>query len=169
MSSERRIRASQENGAKSRGPKTPEGKRRSSRNNLRHGLLARTVLLSNECPKAFAKLLSALEKDFQPWDTFSQSLVETMALARWRYIRVCSMEAAVLQDQLAKQQSADVQNPDRPSQTPSTQAGLAFHDLCDRSSDGVDHLARAEDRFERQYARTYDLLEKHRANRGPAK
>jgi hypothetical protein len=54
MSSLRRIRASRANGDLSRGPATPHGKLRSARTSLRHGLLARCVILEDECPKTFA-------------------------------------------------------------------------------------------------------------------
>ena len=45
MPSDRKIAANRANGALSRGPKTPEGKARSARNSLKHGLLARAILL----------------------------------------------------------------------------------------------------------------------------
>jgi hypothetical protein len=54
MFSLRRIRASRANGDLSRGPATPQGKLRSARTSLRHGLLARCVVLEDECPKTFA-------------------------------------------------------------------------------------------------------------------
>src|SRR4051794_31607217 len=49
-----RAAASRENGRKSRGPKTPQGKQRSKFNRLQHGLCAATTVLPGEDPAAFA-------------------------------------------------------------------------------------------------------------------
>ena len=54
MSSQRRIDASRANGAKRRGPVTPQGRHISS---LSHGLSANTVLLSNETSERFQQVL----------------------------------------------------------------------------------------------------------------
>ena len=52
-----RAEASRKNGAKSRGPKTPEGKARSAQNALKHGMRAQKyVLLPQEDAAAFAAL-----------------------------------------------------------------------------------------------------------------
>src|SRR5581483_12358545 len=66
MATENQIRASRANGAQSRGPVTPGGKARSSKNALRHGLLTDTVVLDNENRSAFTELLLALEAEFEP-------------------------------------------------------------------------------------------------------
>ena len=55
-----RAEASRRNGARSRGPKTPEGKAQSARNALKHGLRAqRFVVVGNEKAAEFASSLPA--------------------------------------------------------------------------------------------------------------
>ena len=66
MRSMRRIKASQLNGARSRGPKTPAGKNRSSLNAIRHGLLARCTVLEGEPPENFEIFLGQHLEKFGP-------------------------------------------------------------------------------------------------------
>ena len=68
MSSLRRILASRENGRRSRGPVTAAGKESSSQNALRHGLLARCVVLESESGEGFAALLQQHLDRLQPAD-----------------------------------------------------------------------------------------------------
>ncbi len=85
---ENQIRASRANGALSRGPATPEGKRRSSANSARHQLLSSTVVLEGEHEGRFLDLLAAFVDEYQPSTQTQMTLVETMVVARWRQLRV---------------------------------------------------------------------------------
>ena len=87
MSSDLKTQSARANGAKSRGPATPEGRAKSSRNSLRHGLSAKSVLLPAESHEQFQLLLDAHIQQFQPANPVEMDLVEAMAVARWRLRR----------------------------------------------------------------------------------
>ena len=65
MASDRQIRANRKNSEKSTGPKTPEGKRRSSRNATKWGLLAQDSVIFGERREAY----EAFRDDM--WDTWN--------------------------------------------------------------------------------------------------
>ena len=94
MSSQRRKTASRANGARSLGPKTPAGRRRSALNATRHGLLARCVLLSGESPEAFHAMLAEYTGRFVPADAVECGFIEEMAAAFWRLRRTWAVETA---------------------------------------------------------------------------
>ena len=103
MSSLRRIRASRANGARSKGPKTPEGKRRSSSNALRHGLLADCVLVGSESRSQFDSLVAGHLDRFAPVDGVEFGMIEEMASAYWRIRRLWAIERRLFDDSLARQ------------------------------------------------------------------
>jgi hypothetical protein len=81
-------------GAKSRGPKTPEGKARSAQNALKHGLRAQKfVVVSDEDPQAFAALESALVDELAPNGELQGLLATRIARAAWRLERAERIEA----------------------------------------------------------------------------
>src|ERR1043166_3069090 len=87
MISQRKLLAVRNNGSLSRGPKTPEGKARSSRNATRHGLLAKCVLLPHESRENFEVLLNQYIERFGPLDAVEEGLIEEMVAAFWRIRR----------------------------------------------------------------------------------
>ena len=97
MSSLRRILASRANGRRSRGPKTPAGKQRSSQNAMVHGLLARQVVLRNESPEAFQTLVTQHLDRLRPADGVEAGLVEEMVAAHWRMRRAWAIETRMLE------------------------------------------------------------------------
>jgi hypothetical protein len=149
MSSQRHIDSSRANGAKSRGAVTPAGKHNSSRNNLRHGLLAKSAVLEEERSEAFLELLADLTREHNAQTETQRTLVEHMAMARWRIARLWAIERELLQSEIHK--------PEHNQQSPTARVTRAFASLVER--DGVFSLLnRYEARFDRQYARSLNLL-----------
>src|SRR5438876_11357309 len=73
------------NGAKSRGPKSPATRQKSSANSLQHGLTAaNTLVLACEVPEEFKKFLDEYMAVHQPVNAAECDLVDQMAAARWR-------------------------------------------------------------------------------------
>ncbi len=76
------VKASQTNGAKSHGPKTADGKRRSSMNSIKHGLLARRLAQyeGNACRDyEYERTLKGLREEFRPRTTSEHVMVEMLA------------------------------------------------------------------------------------------
>ncbi len=149
MSSQRRIDSSRANGAKSRGPVTPEGKRASSRNAIRHGFLAKAVVLEDERTPAFYDLLADLIREHNAQTETQLNLIETMAMARWRIARLWAIEREIIQTEMDK--------PEHDGETPTAVLTKAFRALAER--DGIlGLLNRYEARLDRQYTRALNLL-----------
>jgi hypothetical protein len=88
MATEAQVLANRQNAAHSTGPRTPEGKARSSQNRLTHGLAGRHIVMSGEDPAEFDALLEALWIEHQPETATEEILVEEMAHARWKMLRI---------------------------------------------------------------------------------
>ena len=149
MPSELKSRTARENGAKSRGPKTPEGKRNSSHNGVRHGLLARRLLLDRESAARFYELVNEIRREFDPRTPAETAAVETMAWCRWRQLRLWTLENAAINYEIMKQPNpaAGEPQPDGP-----TRAVLAFRTLADHSRT-LTLLNRYETSTDRQLSR----------------
>src|ERR1051326_6466091 len=131
MATQAQIDAARRNGAKSQGPKTPEGKAISSANSLRHGLTAKAILLTNENPEAYAKLAAAYYEKFQHADDVECDLVDQMVIATWRLSRDWSNEAALFAPQMAHQTKKV--DPQYQKISPPCRYALAFRALADES------------------------------------
>ncbi len=103
----RRIRASRANGARSRGPRSQSGKARSSQNAIRHGLLAKCVVMAGESSQGFDAILQQHLARFAPVDGVDQGFIEEMAAASWRIRRSWAMETRLFDDAVAAQPPGD--------------------------------------------------------------
>jgi hypothetical protein len=155
-SSEKKIAANRANAAKSTGPKTPRGKRNSSRNGIRHGVLAKAILIDGESRDNLLKLCQALDEEYKPETPTEIALVTSATAARWRLIRLWMMESAGMVYEQRRQTDAEE------SRDPTTCAMLAFRSLNENSRH-AELMVRYESRLDRQYHRAIDRLQQIRA------
>jgi hypothetical protein len=99
--SERKLAANRANALKSTGPRTPEGKARSSRNALKHGLYSGAMLavapVSRTERDTFRFVMAQLVHSFEPRTTFEHLLLERLGLAFLRVLRASYVEAGAIQ------------------------------------------------------------------------
>jgi len=157
ITTEKRAEAARINGAKSRGPKTPEGKARSSQNSLKHGAYSRcALLLANEEAPVFDSFRDAFLAKFQPADPVETSLVDEMVFARWRMRRYWFAQDATIDLELIRQIPFIEQEFDHISEP--GRLSRAITTLVDDSG-SLDFLHRVESRCNRQFHRALkDLL-----------
>ncbi len=102
--SERKIRANRENSLKSTGPKTERGKRTVSRNAIKHGFLAREVVITDgygeESLEEYHALLDGLFTSYEPVDIVEENLVHIIGASLWRKARVIRAENGEIRRQL---------------------------------------------------------------------
>ena len=83
--SPQKLASNRRNGPKSRGPTTARGKRNSSWNSLKHGLLSRRpVEFDDQTAEEFSHLLTSLRRDLQPVGSLEELLVEKIAYSYWQ-------------------------------------------------------------------------------------
>jgi hypothetical protein len=93
-----RAEASRKNGAKSCGPKTPEGKARSAQNALKHGLRSQKhVVLPGESAAEFEALEAAIIEELAPQGALQAVLARRVVAAAWRLERAERIEAGLFE------------------------------------------------------------------------
>jgi hypothetical protein len=97
--SEARIRASQANGARSKGPTTDEGKARSRCNSYKHGLTATVVLPANDAAEV-ERLSLAYRDELKAEGEVGHALAHRMAVMSVRMDRCVDQETAALTDRV---------------------------------------------------------------------
>lgn len=85
------------NAQHSTGPVTAEGKARSARNSLQHGLTSRTVVLPHESEEDYEALKRDFEQQYQPETGFERQQVARMVDCWWKLARANRIEAEFMQ------------------------------------------------------------------------
>jgi hypothetical protein len=123
MTSELKSATARANGAKSRGPKSPETRQKSSRNSLTHGFTARhTMVLECEDSDEFLAMVADYVADYQPGSPVEENLVNEMAAARWRTMRLRMIEVAMLDSEINRPHLQTIRG--RNPQTPAIRSRL---------------------------------------------
>ena len=110
MSSLKQIEANRRNALKSTGPTTPEGKRHSRCNAVRHGLTAETVIAALEDSEDYEAFEAAVISDYDAESAVERELVLRLASVLWRLRRATGIETALFE-------SVSDQNGAQPSNT----------------------------------------------------
>jgi hypothetical protein len=153
MATQNQIRANRANALRSTGPKTDEGKKASSRNSTRHGMLSQTVVLDGESQDRFEDFLINLTAQLKPRSEAEASIVETMAIARWKQMRIWGVQKAGFDLEMTQLNSS--------CNIPATRAYMVFKKLADNSR-VLDLQHRYETGYDRQFCRAYAFFLKLR-------
>src|SRR5712691_2325705 len=89
-----RSSSSAHSNSKALGPRTRQGKQKSSRNATKHGVLSKVIVLSSESKAEYEELLAGLRETLQPEGALEELLVEKLATTVWRHRRLLLAESA---------------------------------------------------------------------------
>ena len=163
MPTERQSESARTNGAKSHGPTSVEGKKKSSRNSLRHGCTAsHTIILSCEDPKDFERMVEKYDTMYKPVTLEEQDLVAEMISARWRIRRATGIETNLLDCEMVTEE------PKLKQKFVEVDCGMvlasAFRSLADESH-SMAMLTRYESRLRRIHKQAHAMLLRLRQER----
>ena len=96
MADRKRAAAKQQDGRGSTGPKSDLGKKRSSKNAMKHGMLSQDTVIPGEDPDAFEALWNEWMTRLKPVGPEEEILAETVVKAAWRLRRHLRLENAFL-------------------------------------------------------------------------
>ena len=154
MTSRKKIEANRRNAKKSTGPKTEEGKAKSSMNALKHGLTSQRVWLNEEEEKDFREFRRGLLDELMPMGSLETQFVCRIAAQMWRLARVPGIEAELL-----VKMSYD------PIEEVTTGLGEAFHRDCGTYDGSLGRLARYEAILDRSLTRLLNEYRRIQADR----
>ncbi len=169
MPTNAQMKANRNNAKKSTGPRTDEGKTRSAKNALKHGLLARDTVLPGEDPADFDKQLSALEADIQPANSLEFELVRQIADSQWRMRRLTRLETGFLAAALDEtRRYMEKRRPDELCPGYDGETQLLGSAMLDRTQALV-HLARYDGHLSRRFFRAVKQLAELRRDESKAR
>jgi hypothetical protein len=158
--SRKQQEANRRNAQLSTGPRTPDGKARSSLNALTHGLTAAQILIPSESADEFESHAASFRDRFAPVDSVESFLVDQMIVAAWRLRRTRILESAVF-----AQREFEVARNQREREEELTDAAdhivTAYRRECS-GTNSLENISRQETRIERAFYRAMHELNRLR-------
>jgi hypothetical protein len=156
MPSQLKSDTARANGAKSRGPKTAETREKSSRNSLKHGFTARHImLLACEDSAQFQEVVDEYMSMYLPTNFAERNLVEEMIGATWRIRRLKTIEVALVDYEMVRQEPELKKEMSRFDH--GIHMGLSFRALADGSR-SASLISRYESRLHRIHKSAQKIL-----------
>ena len=155
MPSDLKSETARGNGAKSHGPKTAEGKETSSRNAIKHGLTAHTLILQCESPEDYQAMLAEHIAIHQPVTPPEKELVDQMAIARWRIRRFVAAETDLIDSEMVR--NREKVNKEFAPTDSGVHLAMAIRSLADESR-ALSLMSRYESRHQRVHDKAYAAL-----------
>ena len=109
---EAQLTANRENAQHSTGPRTTEGRKRSSLNAFRHGLTGQIVIHTPEDEQAFNKHCDGIREALAPVGALEIDLAQAIAEDRWRLNRARALENSIFALGQIEHVPEDSDNPD---------------------------------------------------------
>jgi hypothetical protein len=144
----RQQAASRANGAKSRGPKTAAGKRRSSRNGCKHNLYCRVAPRPPANDPEFLANLADYRARYQPRTFEAENAVLSLAVNMWLKMRLWPVHTEMWNAEIRRQAAL------HPDEEPRVHAAFALH------HPSLHLFQRMDARYGREIFRALDTLEK---------
>jgi hypothetical protein len=157
--SEARLRANRENAKKSTGPRTPEGKQRSSLNATRQGILAQVILLPKEDLAAYNQFTADYAAALVPVGAVEIQLAHACADLQFRLHRMAAAEHNLFA--IGHEENGDNWS----TGDSESHAALTFADTLRRSKDPIATLTTYEQRLSRRLLQTLKQLREMQADR----
>ena len=148
MSTPNRSEINRANSKHSTGPKTPEGKKQSSLNALRHGLTGQIIVMPNEDLAAYQSHLKSFTAEYTPKGATESHLVQALADTSWRLNRVAALETNLLTLGIANATSPITDAPQK------VQDAFSIVSALESQSKALSNLSLHSQRLARQFERT---------------
>jgi hypothetical protein len=156
--SDKQLAANRRNAQFSTGPRTPEGKERSSLNGFKHPELGLTALMVDEDREAQFEFVREYLADLAPQGFHELQLARTIAMDSWRLNRIKAVEENIFAWGFAVEHK-DCCSSEIPQVENAMIHAVSYMHYADR----IDKLSLYESRLSRTIARNIELLRKSQA------